>query len=107
MKKVHETAKLVFREKLSLQSGLLRDEVIWKIPKSERYPEGIRYCLALVDPTAEKVLVLFDNHHPKGHHRHFQDGREEPYQFDTVEQLIKDYLAAVDQEERNRESKKD
>jgi hypothetical protein len=38
--------------------------------------------------------VLYDNHHPKGHHRHLgtvQNG----YAFSTVDQLLKDFLADV------------
>mgnify|MGYP001558690658 CR=1 len=41
---------LVFREKLTLPSGKLREAVIWKVPRSEKYPDGVRYRLALVDP---------------------------------------------------------
>ena len=42
--------------------------------------------------------MLYDNHHPKGHHRHV--GRlEEAYGFVDVEHLIQDFLNDVGQVE--------
>ena len=35
---------------------------------------------------------LYDNHHPKGHHRHIS-GREAPYTFVTATRLVADFLA--------------
>ena len=40
------------------------------------------------------LAVLYDNHHPKGHHRYVQ-GIEEPYEFVDVERLISDFMADV------------
>lgn len=91
-------AKLVFREKPTLASGRLQDVVIWKVPVSDSYPEGVRYRLALVDPFTGEIWVLFDNHHPKGHHRHYRDGREVTYPFKSVEKLVNDFLVAVENE---------
>jgi len=45
-----------------------------------------------------KVLVLFDNHFPKGHHRHFADGTEAPYNFQSVSKLVEDYIQSVKEE---------
>ena len=106
MKKENVKAKLLFREKLVLRGGLLRDGVIWKVPLNSRYPDGIRYRLALVDIESNQVLALFDNHYPKGHHRHLEDGTESPYRFDSAEKLVEDYLAVVELEEKKRENKK-
>lgn len=38
--------------------------------------------------------VLYDNHHPKGHHRHFR-GIEAPYEFQGVDRLIEDFRADI------------
>jgi len=38
--------------------------------------------------------VLYDNHHPKGHHRHIEGG-EETYRFVDVDRLIEDFMANV------------
>jgi hypothetical protein len=63
---------LVLKEKLVLGSGLVREAVIWEVTKTPKYPDGIRYRPALVNRFSGEVLVLFDNHFPKGHHKHLQ-----------------------------------
>ena len=85
-------AELVHRSKFVLNSGLVEEIVIWRVLKNEHYPEGIKYSLLLADPLWKKVLILFDNHAPKGHHRHDSDGREYPYQFVSLQVLVKDFL---------------
>jgi hypothetical protein len=40
--------------------------------------------------------VLYDNHQPKGHHRH-RRGVQSPYALATVDQLLRDFLADVRQ----------
>jgi len=40
----------------------------------------------------KEPAVLYDNHHPKGHHRHIE-GVEEPYQFVELDRLIADFMA--------------
>lgn len=107
MKKVTPKAQLVFREKLVLRGGLVREVVIWRISKGERYPDGVRYRLALVNPFIGSVLVLFDNHYPKGHHVHSSNGTERAYRFESVEKLVDDFLSMAEEEMRKNESKKD
>lgn len=38
--------------------------------------------------------VLYDNERGKGDHRHY-DGREEPYRFTSIEQLMADFNADI------------
>jgi hypothetical protein len=99
LQRVLQKARLIFREKLTLRSGRLRDAVIWQVPVSERYPNGVKYRLALIAPFTGKVLILFDNHFPKGHHCHLKTGEEVPYDFESVEKLVNDYLKAIEYEE--------
>jgi hypothetical protein len=101
------SGKLLDKEKLVLRSRLLRDGVIWSVPKNTRYPDGVRYRLALVDVDSGQLVTLFDNHSPKGHHRHWSDGRETSYYFESVEKLVDDYLTVIEEEEKRREDKKD
>jgi hypothetical protein len=42
---------------------------IWKVARSRSSPDGIDYSLSLISPEGERV-VGYDNHWPKGHHRH-------------------------------------
>jgi hypothetical protein len=47
-------------------------------------------------------LVCYDNERGKGDHRHIE-GREEAYAFTTVEALIGDFLADVNETKHERE----
>jgi hypothetical protein len=50
--------------------------------------------LALILAGDTMPTILYDNHHPKGHHRHVA-GKEEPYPFVDVGRLIADFMADV------------
>jgi Family of unknown function (DUF6516) len=82
-------AAVALREKTTDEQGNLREMVIWQVEPNPRQPQGIRYRLALILAGEKTPAVLYDNHHPKGHHRH-AGAREEPYVFTTVGQLIAD-----------------
>jgi hypothetical protein len=98
---------LVIHQKLTSPKGLLREVSIWRKPKSARYPEGVRYRLVLVEPRTGNVLLLFDNHWPKGHHVHVGQ-REENFEFRSIPDLIQEFRERSEQEEKKyHESKKD
>jgi Family of unknown function (DUF6516) len=82
----------VLREKATDEQGNIREMVIWRVAPNPRQPEGIRYRLALIRAGEKDPAVLYDNHHPKGHHRHIE-GVEEPYQFVDVDRLFADFMA--------------
>ena len=84
----------VLREKTTDEQGNLREMVIWQVEPNPRQPEGIRYRLALILAGDKAPAVLYDNHHPKGHHRHVE-GVEERYQFVDADRLIADFMADV------------
>ena len=82
----------VLREKTTDEQGNVREMVIWQVAPNPRQPQGIRYRLALIQAGEKEPAVLYDNHHPKGHHRHIE-GVEEPYQFVELDRLIADFMA--------------
>jgi len=95
------TARMIGRRRAVL---LQHDEVfdeegwrmvvkIWKVPRSRTSPEGIDYSLALISPQGERA-VGYDNHWPKGHHRHVL-GQEGPYSYRGIDRLIADFKADV------------
>jgi hypothetical protein len=88
-------AGLIFREKKTDEHGNLRELVIWRVRPSRQLPEGVRYRLALVRSREKAPVVLYDNHHPKGHHRHVE-GIEEPYTFVNLERLLADFQADIE-----------
>ena len=65
---------------------------IWNIPKSENFPEGVKYSMAIVD--RGKVIVRFDNERGKGHHKHY-GGTELPVKFQSVEELLESFFREV------------
>lgn len=66
---------------------------IHDVGRSDRYPDGIKYGLLLLDlKTGSRVLM--DNHHPKGHHVHL-DEEEFPYEYKNDDQLIEDFKSFV------------
>ena len=60
---------------------------VWELPVSEKYPNGIKYSLFCVNVEDSRVVVGFDNHHPKGHHLHIDD-EEQHYFYVDEEKLI-------------------
>lgn len=87
-------ASAVLREKVIDERGNILDLVIWKVAATPTRPEGLKYRLAFVRWDEEKPAVLYDNHSPKGHHRHVE-GVEEAYAFTDVDQLLADFMTDV------------
>ena len=55
-------------------------------------PEGIRYSLCLVDLARDEVVLLYDIHRGKAHHRHLR-GKESSYRFVDGDTLLDDFFA--------------
>ena len=83
-------ARLIHSLKLIDEAAGIEERKIWEIPKDERHPDGIRYRLAYIPSGQRGPAVLYDNHHPKGHHKHIR-GRQIPYEFTGVEHLLIDF----------------
>ena len=81
-------ANLLLYEKLINEDGSIVETKVWQVPRSSHYPLGVKYSLYWVE--GEKVRVGYDNHFPKGHHRHYGT-REEKYVWESVDQLIEDF----------------
>jgi hypothetical protein len=74
--------------------GSILEVVIWKVPKPVPPTEhGYKYrAVYVVDGVR---IVGFDNERGKGDHCHM-DGKELPYTFTSVDQLLEDFIAAVE-----------
>lgn len=86
-------ATLITRFKNVNPDGSILELVVWRVPKPVPPTEhGFKYrAVYSVDGVR---VVGFDNERGKGDHCHL-DGREMPYVFTTVEQLVEDFIAAV------------
>ena len=74
--------------------GSILELVIWRVPKPVP-PSTHVYKYRAVYIVNRERIVGFDNERGKGDHCHL-DGAESPYNFTTVEQLVEDFIAAVD-----------
>ena len=89
-----------FRQKLVLNHAdgnrfAIFEIVIWKIPVSKDYPDGIKYR-AWVSENGE-TLFGFDNHKPKGPHLHIGES-EVGYVFRGMDALRADIGAMIKKE---------
>lgn len=87
-------ARPVLREKVIDAKGNVMEAAIWSVPRSRSNPTGVRYRLAFIRRGEQVPAVLYDNHHPKGHHCHVE-GIEEPYAFVDVDRLLADFTDDV------------
>jgi hypothetical protein len=65
---------------------------ILNVKQDVKYPQGIKYRLALVHN--EKRVVGYDNSYPEGHHRHvIKDGKpvKRHYNFVNAASVLKDF----------------
>ena len=69
--------------------------IIWRVPEpTPERPHSLKYRLYYGD-VAGTCLVRYDNEAGKGDHKHIE-GREESYNFTTVETLVADFQEAID-----------
>jgi len=86
-------AQLITRFKDVTADGGILELVIWKVPEPVPPTEhGYKYRAVYV--VNGQRVVGFDNERGKGDHCHL-DGKEMPYAFTGVDQLIEDFIAAV------------
>ena len=86
-------AQLITRFKDVTADGGILELVIWKVPEPVPPTEhGYKYRAVYV--VNGQRIVGFYNERGKGDHCHL-DGKEMPYAFTGVDQLIEDFIAAV------------
>ena len=87
---------VVYEDRQVLGGGRYLQQIrISVFPASARNPEGLRYSLCLVDRTTDAVVLLYDVHPGKGHHRHVR-GNESPYHYQDPATLMADFRRDVD-----------
>jgi Family of unknown function (DUF6516) len=87
-------ATLITRFKDVTPDGGVIELVVWRVPKPVSPSEhGFKYRAAYAIDGVR--VVGFDNERGKGDHCHVR-GAERRYTFASVEQLIEDFIAAVD-----------
>jgi hypothetical protein len=68
--------------------GSLTEIRIWQVTKQPAFPTGVKYAFYFIGPPPEHTVILgYDNHHGKGHHRHIR-GKETPVTASSVSALF-------------------
>jgi hypothetical protein len=91
-------ATRVLHEKIRTAEGLIVEFTVWQVTRSAQYPEAFKYSFFAVRNGV--VMVGYDNHPPKGHHRHF-GGTEEAYEFAGVDKLRADFSSDLEKARRS------
>lgn len=92
--------RLIHKSKTVDSAGSIEDCTVWDVPRTMRNPDGIRYRLAYIPGNCRAPAVLYDNHHPKGHHKHI--GNEQfAYDFVDVRKLIEDFQRDIETSNEN------
>lgn len=87
-------ATLLYRQRIDFDDGTIMEIVVWRLPKPV-VGSAHHFKYRLFYGLAGKRIIGYDNERPKGDHCH-RDGIETPYAFISPEQLIDDFLMAVD-----------
>ena len=88
------SAQLITGFKNVNPDGSILELVVWRVPKPVP-PSNHPYKYRAVYIVHGQRILGFDNERGKGDHRHVNDV-ELSYRFTTVEQLVEDFIAAVD-----------
>jgi hypothetical protein len=88
-------AVAVIRRKLTDKEGNITEVVVWRVPADTSGAARVQYRLAFIPAGRGRACVIFDNHHPKGHHKHV-DGVESSYSFTDVEGLVADFEREIE-----------
>jgi len=87
-------AELIHRFKNASPDGGVMELVVWRVPQPvPPTTHGFKY--RAVYAVAGRRVVGFDNERGKGDHQHLGE-TEQPYTFTTVDQLVRDFIAAID-----------
>lgn len=92
-------ATLVRHDKVHDREGNIREVKIWRVKTAPDKPHGYKYSLVYI--VEGKRVIGYDNAERKGDHRHYGD-REEPYRFESLEKLIKDFYSDIQKHKEGR-----
>jgi len=55
---------------LTESNNYLMDIIVYKVPKSKKFPDGIKSKFRLIHAPSNSLVILIDNHEPFGFHEH-------------------------------------
>lgn len=93
---------IIPRKRLITEKDNLIEIVAWKVPRSEHYPEGIKYSFSFIHDN--KRTIGFDNFSKEGHHKHYFN-KKENYKFESLKQTRKQFSELVEKFEEKQDDK--
>tara|TARA_Y100000310_G_C20332187_1_gene645816 strand:+ start:260 stop:547 length:288 start_codon:yes stop_codon:yes gene_type:complete len=92
-------APIVPRRRIITEKNNLIEIVAWRVPKTEAYPEGIKYSMACIHKNQR--IIAFDNFNNEGHHKHYFETKG-PYTFESLEATAEKFFMLVEEFEEER-----
>jgi len=84
--------KIIYTRNVLSENELVEIK-IWEIPKSNDFPEGLKYSFVYVK---DGIRILgYDNERKKGHHRHFKEEETET-EFEGIWKLLSKFKEEVE-----------
>ncbi|MFB6100165.1 MAG: DUF6516 family protein [Candidatus Nanohalobium sp.] len=93
--------KLLERE-FTTSDGTKIEVLAWKVPESEKYPEGIKYKFQAYRPEDGETILRYDNHNRHAgsrHHKHVGEDKTEATEFDSLQELYTKFIEEVKRHE--------
>ncbi|KXB07274.1 hypothetical protein AKJ52_00595 [candidate division MSBL1 archaeon SCGC-AAA382C18] len=81
-----------------LGDGTIIEAVAFKILKSRKYPQGIKYSFQHYDPITGKTILRYDNysqHSGTRHHKHIGESETRPTEFESLKTHFKNFIKGV------------
>ncbi len=85
---------IIPKRRLVTEKGNFVEIAAWKVPKSDFYPEGIKYSFTFVHEN--KREIAFDNYNNEVHHKHHLN-KKEAYNFKSLEETSNQFFKLVEQ----------
>jgi len=94
-------ARLIYQEKFIYADGAIREMVLWQLPATPDERTGTLKYRLFYGTADGTCLLRYDNEKSKGYHRHVVE-LEEPYHFNDVDTLVKDFLQDIERIRQNK-----
>lgn len=93
--------KLLERE-FTNENGTKLEVLAWKVPKSEKFPECVKYKFQAYNPETGATILRYDNHNKHAgsrHHKHIGEDETEKIEFDGVKDAYRKFVQEVKKHE--------
>lgn len=93
--------KLLERE-LTTSDGTKIEVLAWKVPKSDTFPEGIKYKFQAYRPEDGTTILRYDNHNRHAgsrHHKHIGEDETKAIEFNGIQEIYTTFIEEVKQHE--------